>query len=207
VRAPRRVRVPYRPPETLNRQWGAMRPVKKCKRCNQTFEIKKPSKSGQLFCSLKCRPGPCVPIEIRFWSKIRKEEGDGCWWWTGSNTKGYGAIGFGRKVVKATHIAWFFETGKWPEDYVLHKCDNPSCVRFSHLYVGTQLDNMRDCVKRGRARPRAGADNGRAKLTAVQVTDIRRQFAAGGISKAALGREYLVTSTTIAGIISRRLWS
>jgi hypothetical protein len=46
--------------------------------------------------------------------------------------------------------------------FVLHRCDNPSCIRPEHLFLGTALDNAedRDRKKRGKFNPRAG-DNGR----------------------------------------------
>lgn len=89
----------------------------------------------------------------RFLSKISIT--DTCWVWQGSlNNKGYGKIqALISGVWKASYahrVAWFLATGEWPKDNVLHKCDNPPCVRFDHLFVGTQTDNMQDAKAKGR---------------------------------------------------------
>lgn len=33
---------------------------------------------------------------------------------------------------------------------LLHRCDRPKCIEPSHLFYGSQRDNMRDCVLKGR---------------------------------------------------------
>ena len=91
----------------------------------------------------------------RFWSKVLL--GDGCWEWTaGTKEGGYGLfylpIEGEWKCKVASIVSWFLHTGAWPTLFVLHRCDNPACVRFSHLFLGTQLDNVRDCITKGRAR-------------------------------------------------------
>src|ERR1017187_4265244 len=97
----------------------------------------------------------------RFWNKVCKQgpilfsELGPCWMWTGTrNASGHGRLMWqiGTWSMTYTHrIAWFLETGKWPEPCALHKCDNPSCVRFSHLYEGTKAQNSKDMVERGRS--------------------------------------------------------
>lgn len=58
-----------------------------------------------------------------------------------------------QRNLLAHRAAWEMAHGEPPpgDMYVLHKCDQPCCVNPSHLYLGTQLDNMRDSVRRGRA--------------------------------------------------------
>jgi len=36
--------------------------------------------------------------------------------------------------------------------HVLHKCDIRSCVNPEHLFIGTNIDNINDCIKKGRWR-------------------------------------------------------
>jgi hypothetical protein len=94
------------------------------------------------------------PLAERFWSKVRKTET--CWIWTASlSTAGYGQFGTSRGVLERAHrVAWRL-TGKplIPDGAVLmHACDNRLCVNPAHLSIGTQRDNVRDAVEKGRAR-------------------------------------------------------
>ena len=93
-------------------------------------------------------------LEERFWEKVKK--GPGCWEWTGGkDSKGYGSFmlcveGFSWHV-SAHRVSWKLTTGYLPiGKSILHRCDNPSCVRPDHLWAGTQMDNMRDAVNKGR---------------------------------------------------------
>src|SRR5208337_1077039 len=98
------------------------------------------------------------PLAQRFWSKVNKHgptvrpELGPCWLWTGALREGrYGTMTITRNNQRAHHVAFFLEYGRWPVPCCLHKCDVPLCVRFSHLYEGTQQDNVNDMWKRGRA--------------------------------------------------------
>lgn len=83
------------------------------------------------------------------------EPNTGCWLWTGAlNNKGYGHAGYGnRKTISASRLSYIAFIGDPGELNVLHKCDTPSCVNPDHLFVGTQHENIKDCIAKGRFRP------------------------------------------------------
>lgn len=88
-----------------------------------------------------------TPIADRFWPKVQKT--DVCWLWIGATSAGYGRIGRGR--AKDHEVSWELHNGPVPHGlWVLHKCDNPPCVRPDHLFLGTQSDNMKDAEAKGR---------------------------------------------------------
>jgi HNH endonuclease len=96
-------------------------------------------------------------LNQRFWGKVDKRPGQGpkghCWIWTGCIAKitGYGLIDVNGKLKGAHRIAFLLQFGTIdPTLNVLHKCDNPACVRGSHLWQGNDSDNMKDCVAKGR---------------------------------------------------------
>lgn len=93
--------------------------------------------------------------EERFWSLVNKEPGLGpdgdCWEWGGSKVKGYGSFSHNSRTIQAHRFIWQLINGPIDDGFnVLHRCDNPACVRPSHLFLGTQGDNVRDCIRKGR---------------------------------------------------------
>lgn len=107
----------------------------------------------------------------RFWAKVNK---DGpvpahmphlgqCWLWTAGRFRKPGGFEYGafRKDGQnrpAHNVALEMQLGRplGPNMNSLHRCDTPLCVRNDgeqgHLFEGTQGDNVRDCVAKGRYR-------------------------------------------------------
>jgi hypothetical protein len=135
----------------------------------------------------------------RFFSKITVT--DGCWLWAaGTNGHGYGTFSFGHHNIGSHRVAWAMFYGDLDiETRILHRCDNPACVRPSHLFAGTQLDNMRDMSAKGRRA--TGERHGSAKLTDAQVAEIRLRFNAGGVPQKSLAIEYSVSQSHIHRIV------
>lgn len=78
---------------------------------------------------------------------------DGCHYWLGFLDKdGYGHFSIATsKHILAHRFAYMLHFGDVIQNkLVLHRCDNPACVNPNHLFLGTQLDNMRDMIKKGR---------------------------------------------------------
>ena len=76
----------------------------------------------------------------------------GCWEWLGEKTeKGYGRLTIKKKHYRAHRLSYGFYVGDIPEGLlVCHHCDNPGCVNPSHLFIGTDMDNVHDMIKKGR---------------------------------------------------------
>lgn len=156
------------------------------------------------------RSGAVVPQEDRFWAKVTKGGPNECWIWTGAlNEHGYGVMrpagqrmGPSLKVHRyAAQLAGMDITGR----VVRHKvCDNPPCVNPSHLTVGTQGDNINDCVSKGRNN--RGVRNAHAKLTDAEVIEIRTRYAFGDVFMRQLGDEYGVSQGAIQRVIAGTTW-
>lgn len=97
----------------------------------------------------------------RFWSKVDTSGGpEACWNWTASTSRGslgYGAFALSRhnptaRGVHSAHKISVIIAGRPPEpgQVILHLCDNPKCVNPDHLRLGSQLENVRDCVGKQR---------------------------------------------------------
>src|SRR5882672_3960139 len=90
----------------------------------------------------------------RFMQKVKIT--DTCWLWTGAmfgrKNYLYGSFYFQRKCTPAHRATWIMCNGEIPSDMVVcHKCDNPICVRASHLFLGKSADNSRDMVEKNRS--------------------------------------------------------
>lgn len=101
----------------------------------------------------------CSEIKSRFEEKFIPEPNSGCWLWTAAaDQHGYGRFRVGsltdnsRRMTVAPRMAWELYKGELPPPDldVCHSCDNPPCVNPDHLFLGTRLQNMQDCVKKGR---------------------------------------------------------
>lgn len=72
-------------------------------------------------------------------------------WQKALNNDGYGLIRNGAKIVSAHRLAYELANGPIPAGLLVrHTCDNRKCVNPDHLLVGTNQDNTRDMLERGR---------------------------------------------------------
>lgn len=133
---------------------------------------------------------------------------DGCWNWTANKYRsGYGQFGYGGLTQQAHRVAYQLYIGPIPDGLcVLHRCDNPGCVRPDHLFLGTQADNVHDCIGKGRKVSSFGEKNGNAKLTAEQVAVIREKRANGALL-ANLAEEFNISESAVSLIANRRNWA
>lgn len=77
------------------------------------------------------------------------EKTDGCWWWKGTKSFGYGKMTVKRdgkwRRLFAHRVSYELFRGELPPGFhACHHCDNKRCVRPDHLFLGTHQDNIRD---------------------------------------------------------------
>jgi len=157
------------------------------------------------------------------------EDPNGCLVWQGAKTQGYGAIGFSGKTFRVHRVLWILKRGLPRKPYLLHRCDNPSCISLEHIFEGTHEENMADMMAKGRSsrgKPRpseqgenhyvrrrgismSGESHPAHKLTLQQVEQIRREYSPwgrNGKSGAQLAREFGVHVTTVQKVGNGKLW-
>lgn len=139
-----------------------------------------------------------IPIDRRFWPKVLKAGPDECWLWTGAVAGfGHGRIGRGGHrggAMCAHRLSWEIHNGPVPDGLcVLHRCDVPTCVNPSHLFLGTRPENMADMTAKGR---RA------SKITAGQAAEIR----ASTDDALSVSKRYGVSRILVYHIRNGRIW-
>jgi hypothetical protein len=147
-----------------------------------------------------------LPIEEGLAARFEQKAPDDCWPWKGyKNTYGYGQFFHGGRYRPAHRAMFEFKNGPIPQGlFVLHRCDNPICVNPAHLFLGTQLDNMTDCIAKDRNN--RGERNGQHKLTEEMVLEIRRLYDLGQEGYMKLGQRLGIPSSTIRNVIKRKRW-
>lgn len=134
------------------------------------------------------------------------KESDGCWIWLKYRDKrGYGHLRRFGKNWLAHRYMYLCTNGDFDRSLnILHKCDNPSCINPDHLFIGTQRDNILDCIEKKRYNRPKGEYNPNCKYSDIIVEEIRELYSTGlftqkqlsklfGISKSMVG--YYVNNT------------
>jgi hypothetical protein len=147
-----------------------------------------------------------VPWPERFWAKVDKTSGPiiskrlgRCWLWTGTTSGGYGMTrDQDGKMTTANRAAYVIEKGSISPDHdACHRCDITLCVRPSHLFAATSIQNFIDASCKGRC--------GGAKLSPHEVRDIRRRIKRGE-THASIAVKFHVVESNISKIFTKVSW-
>ena len=140
-------------------------------------------------------------VNIRFWSKVDKTKE--CWEWTAVlHPSGYGLFaiwdGVRTNIARAHRWSWEYTHGPIVGGlWVLHKCDNPKCVRPDHLFLGTPQDNIDDMFSKNRFIPRSRS------LPANVVSKILYAYEHNNVTTRELARMYSTSKSTVGDIVKR----
>jgi hypothetical protein len=170
--------------------------IKTCRQCGQKFPT---FGKNAIHCSRACY----------FWYWVDKSSPNACWLWKKPPSYwGYGQARWNKKSYRAHRLSWEINFGPIPHSLlVCHKCDNRMCCNPSHLFVGTQADNIADMVKKGRNsyKTRIGEEHKNAKLNDQKVREIKKLLAAG-FSLRKIAKLYNVSGSVIFDIKRKKKW-
>lgn len=202
---------------------------RKCEQCGKEFILDTPG-SDKRFCSKACtddwrrlnpsvgriqKPRPkhydLTEKEIeRWWSKVDKSAGPlACWPWTGAMfNDGYGQFKLkGVGPIQAHIIGWAIaHEGNLPEGKLelRHTCDNRRCVNLEHMLIGTDNDNKRDMVERGRS-DKNRSERSKRKLTEETAYEVHELFAAGW-SLDSIAEKFGIWRGTVKSVLRGSTW-
>lgn len=147
----------------------------------------------------KANAGQSIKSSIE--QKSVPEANTGCWNWVGAYDKdGYGLVQVYGKLRRAHRVSYEVYSGKTLENsvWVIHSCDNPSCVSPYHLSEGNNSTNQIDAAKKGR--------HAHQRLTKEQASEIRKRYLSGeGPTK--LSREFEITCGYVINIGKSKKWA
>lgn len=181
-----------------------------CRFCQKPMKVwpSRLERGKGLYCSRDCYRTHQAALEVeRFWGYVEKAGPSECWRWTHTFFgTGYGAfLPFGKRVYVGAHrySAMLAELDIPKGKHICHSCDNRWCVNPKHLFVGSPKENIHDAVQKQR-HPH-GESSGHAKLTEVEVIQIRAAAASGSLHEE-LAARFGVARSNIGMIVRRKTW-
>lgn len=132
-----------------------------------------------------------------------------CWEWGGwIDHNGYGRFPYKKKSLFAHRVSYEVFVGTIPDGLLIrHKCDNPPCMNPDHLETGTQADNIRDMIERGRKPILSGENGPMAKLSREEANAIRDEYAHGVLTQKLLAEAFGLDQSTVSDIITGRSYA
>lgn len=135
----------------------------------------------------------------------------GCWEWQGYRDKdGYAILTYNKKPLKLHRVIYELVYGDLGGLHALHSCDNPPCLRPTHIFSGTNADNTQDKISKGRARYAKGEETGNHYLTTKQVLAIRKDYENSDKKRGVatqIAEKYNLSPRLVQRIIRRDRWA
>lgn len=178
-----------------------------CDTCGKTFTaVRSQSQPKPRFCSNACRfqRNGATPEAILNRFVDRSGGDEACWPFNGPRSRGgYGVVHSKRQIIRAHRLAWELAHGPIPIGLVVcHHCDNPPCCNPSHLFLGTDTENVADRESKGRTAK--GDGHRRSILRAQDIPAIRALE--GTMTLHAVATRYGVNDSTIWCVWKRKTW-
>jgi len=148
-------------------------------------------------------------LEERFWEKVSGYDDNGCRLWLGAGkVNGYGIIKIDGKSEMVHRVSWKLSSGlDIPEGMnVLHTCDIKRCVEFSHLWIGTQQDNVIDMHSKHRDHNFTGENGPSSKLSWDIVIEIRNYYNNYNVTHNEIARFFNISRPCVSNILNNKTW-
>lgn len=146
-------------------------------------------------------------LASRFWQRVKKVEGNGCWEWQGAFRNSYGAIKHQGSVLSAHRVAYVLTNGHPPQGMLIcHTCDNRACCRPDHLEVGTPGKNNNDARKRRTFFKVQGENAPNASMTERDIRQIM-QLRSEGLGARLISRQTGLKENNVKKVLEGESWT